>query len=437
MTWAVQFEDVSKRYVQSGAPDRSLREALTRLGQRAVGFHRDQAVRPPVAPALQHVSFDVKEGEAFALIGPNGAGKTTALKLIARIASPTRGRIRVRGRVGALIEVGGGIHPDLTGRENIWLYGRVMGVSRGEISRRFDDIVDFAGLAHVIDRPVKTYSTGMQLRLGFSVASHVNCEIFIVDEALAVGDAVFQARCVERMMGLVHSGTTLLFVSHQLTAVESVCGRGVFLLDGRVADIGNIKDVLRKYLDWTEERRLERYRGRELVRDSNAVVEIVGATCHSANGHEQYGFAHDEPVEIRVCLRTRVPIRNPQINVGITDGRPQLLVLCSTLHKGNPPDHVTGEWLVSCRIERLNLMPRLYHVWFDVYTEHGHVARLCEWQEVTRFRVIGTDVTPIEGKSAITLEALYGAVRTDYQWTYDVKKAALGADPSLPSGPAA
>ena len=426
MTWAVRFEDVSKRYVQSGAQDGSLREALARLGQRAMGLRRDQIIRAPHPPALRDVSFDVGAGEALALIGPNGAGKTTALKLIARISHPTGGRIRVRGRVGALIEVGGGIHPDLTGKENIWLYGRVMGVPRREIGRRFDDIVDFAGLARVIDRPVKTYSTGMQLRLGFSVASHVSCEIFIVDEALAVGDAVFQARCAERMMSLVHSGTTLLFVSHQLTAVESVCNRAVFLLDGRVADIGNVKDVLKKYLNWTEQRRLERSRGRLVPSDPSALLEITGASCHDASGCEREEFTADEPVEIRVRFRARMPIQGPHINIGITDGRPGLLILCSTLHQGGGPNCVDGEWTAACTIQKLNLMPRLYRVWCDVFTRHGHVGALCDWQEVTVFRIVGTDAEhSATGQSAVAIEALYGAVRTEYRWAYAVRNGTI------------
>src|SRR4051812_30799518 len=176
--------------------------------------------RPRGKLALEDVSFTVEEGESVALIGPNGAGKTTALKLLARISRPSAGRIRMRGRLAALIEVSSGLHPELTGRENIWLYGRILGMSRTEIHERFDAIVDFAELADVLDRPVKMYSSGMELRLGFAIASHLDPDIFIVDEALAVGDAGFQVKCVERMTALVREGRTLLFVSHNLQAVE-------------------------------------------------------------------------------------------------------------------------------------------------------------------------------------------------------------------------
>src|SRR5438552_504918 len=197
MTIAVSFEHVTKRYSRGGSRYASLRYDLAdgrrRLGQRLRGGRPE----PRGTLALEDVSFEVQEGESFALIGPNGAGKTTALKLISRISYPTAGRVRVRGRVGALIEVGSGVHPELTGRENIRLFGQILGMSRADIRRRFDEIVEFAELEDVLDTPVKMYSSGMQLRLGFAIAAHLDPDIFVVDEALAVGDAGFQAKFVE------------------------------------------------------------------------------------------------------------------------------------------------------------------------------------------------------------------------------------------------
>src|SRR5207302_8187511 len=166
---------------------------------------------------------------------------------------PTGGQVRVRGRVAALFEVGSGVHPELTARENRWLYGQILGMSRAEIRRRFEEIVEFAELSRVLDTPVKLYSSGMQMRLGFAIASHLEPDIFVVDEALAVGDAGFQAKCVGRMMRLVADGRTLLFVSHNLSAVEAICERGVFLIDGRTASAGPTRSVLRAYLEWIDE----------------------------------------------------------------------------------------------------------------------------------------------------------------------------------------
>ncbi len=419
MTWAVRFEEVGKRY-PGGAPRyASFREDLARLGRKAVAFRRPQTVEPPDIRALDAVSFEVQDGEAFALVGPNGAGKTTALKLLARISRPTWGRVRFRGRVGALIDVGSGIHPELTGRENVWLYGSIMGMSKAEIARRFDDIVDFAELAHVLDLPVKMYSSGMQLRLGFAVASHIDPDIFIVDEALAVGDASFQAKCVERMMHLISEGRTLLFVSHNLPAVEAICRRGLFLREGRVVAVGSIREVLRKYLDWTDKRTLTRWRERPKASNDSAMLEVLSASCHSVGGTEQYEFGSDDPVEIRIRFRAKRPLVRPNVNLGITDGRPGLLIHCSTLIRGNPPEYVVGEWTAVCRIARLNLMPRLYQVWCDVYTEHGHGV-FCEWQEVTAFRVEASSGVELDGKLALTVGALGGALKSDFNWTHTV-----------------
>lgn len=419
MTWAVRFEEVSKRYPGSGPRYASLREDLARLGRTGLAFRRRQTADPPGVRALDGVSFEVQDGEAFALIGPNGAGKTTALKLLARISRPTEGRVRFRGRVGALIDVGSGIHPELSGRENVWLYGSIMGMPKSEIARRFDDIVDFAELSHALDMPVKMYSSGMQLRLGFAVASHIDPDIFIVDEALAVGDASFQSKCVERMTHLISEGRTLFFVSHNLPAVEAICRRGLFLLGGRVVAVGSVREVLRKYLDWTDERTLTRWRSRPRESDDSAMLKILSASCHSVGGSEQYEFGSDDAIEIRIRFRAKRPLVRPNVNLGITDGRPGLLIHCSTLLRGNPPDQVVGEWTAVCRIARLNLMPRLYQIWCDVYTEHGHGV-FCEWQEVTAFRVAASGGIALNGKLALTVGALGGALKSEYTWTHDL-----------------
>ncbi|HEY9229824.1 MAG TPA: ABC transporter ATP-binding protein, partial [Gemmatimonadaceae bacterium] len=175
--------------------------------------------------ALQDVSFEVMRGEAFGIVGSNGAGKSTILKLLSGIMKPTRGTITVRGRLSALIEVGAGFHQDLTGRENIFLNGSILGMTKEEIRRKFDDIVEFAGLRDFIDTPVKRYSSGMYARLGFSVAAHVEPDLLIVDEVLSVGDYLFQQKCIDRMTGILKGGTTVLFVSHNLHAVTDLCQR--------------------------------------------------------------------------------------------------------------------------------------------------------------------------------------------------------------------
>ncbi|SRR5579871_57814 len=402
MSWAIRFEDVSKKYPGAGWGYPSLRGDLSRLG-RSVAARLTRRKRDPEDPfALRDVSFDVKEGEAFAIVGPNGAGKTTALKLLTRISFPTRGRIRVRGRIGALIEVGSGIHPELTGRENIWLYGRIMGMSRQEINRRFDEIVEFAELGDVLDRTVKRYSSGMQLRLGFSIASHLDPDIFVVDEALAVGDAGFQAKCVERMMRLVAEGRTLLFVSHNLTAVEAICRRGIFLLNGQIEHDGAIREVLQSYVDWIDARQQERWNSTGAPRGRGLAVERV--SFHDAAGAECAAFRTGDTIEIRIAVRPSRPIVQPAFAFGITDGRPGSLIICSMAVDGHVPPVIDRPTVVSCRIHNLPLLPRVYQTWCSVVGDHAY-GDLVDWQIVGTFRVM-------EGPGGADTPAPLSALRT-------------------------
>jgi lipopolysaccharide transport system ATP-binding protein len=203
--------------------------------------------------ALRDVSFEVKRGEAFGIIGHNGAGKSTILKILSRIMKPTKGSMLVNGRLSALLEVSAGFHHDLTGRENIFLNGTILGMNRREIESKLDQIIAFSGLEEFIDTPVKRYSSGMYARLGFSVAAHVDPEVLIVDEVLSVGDYMFQQRCMERMSSILKGGTTVLFVSHNLKAVSELCSRAMLLKKGEVAMIGGTDSVVRHYLKDAQE----------------------------------------------------------------------------------------------------------------------------------------------------------------------------------------
>lgn len=199
--------------------------------------------------ALKDISFEIKEGEVVGIIGRNGAGKSTLLKILSRITEPTEGRVRIKGRVASLLEVGTGFHPELTGRENIFLNGAILGMTRGEIKRKFDDIVAFAEIEKFLDTPVKRYSSGMYVRLAFAVAAYLEPEILVVDEVLAVGDVAFQKKCLGRMSAVAQSGRTVLFVSHNMNAVESLCTRALLLEKGRVRDQGgDVRSVITCYL---------------------------------------------------------------------------------------------------------------------------------------------------------------------------------------------
>jgi len=243
----LRVDHVSKRFVRGERHD-SLRDLVPAVVSKLTG-RRPNRDSGNEFWALRDVSFALSRGDAYGIIGSNGAGKSTILKLITGIMAPTAGKIDVKGRLSALIEVGAGFHPDLTGRENIFLNGAILGMKRSEIERKFDAIVAFSGLEDFIDTPVKRYSTGMYARLGFSVAAHVDPDILIVDEVLSVGDVVFQNRCLERMHSVLRSGATVLFVSHNLRAIAELCQKSILLEHGKVVAHGASQDVLTTYLE--------------------------------------------------------------------------------------------------------------------------------------------------------------------------------------------
>src|SRR6266511_2832557 len=248
MPTAIAAEGLSKRYRigELQASYGTLRESLVRVGRRMAGGphrHHHEEIW-----ALRDVSFEVPEGQVLGVIGHNGAGKSTLLKLLTRITTPTKGRAEIRGRVGSLLEVGTGFHPELTGRENVYLNGSVLGMKRREIAQKFPEIVEFAGVERFIDTPVKRYSSGMSVRLAFAVAAHLEPEILLVDEVLAVGDAEFQQRCLGRMEDFSGTGRTVLFVSHNMQTINQLCNRAIWIDGGTIVDEGEPSEVITHYL---------------------------------------------------------------------------------------------------------------------------------------------------------------------------------------------
>jgi len=247
----ISVQNLGKKY-HLGGPSRSttatLRDQLARLSLRGLLKYAERVEHRPTFWALKDVSFEVKQGELVGVIGGNGAGKSTLLKILSQITEPTRGSAEIRGRVGSLLEVGTGFHPDLTGRENIYLNGAILGMRRREIARKFDEIVEFAGVERFLDTAVKHYSSGMHTRLAFSVSAHLEPEILIVDEVLAVGDTNFQRKCLNKMESVSGTGRTVLFVSHSMATVQRLCPRAIMLHQGNVLADGPADEITRVYL---------------------------------------------------------------------------------------------------------------------------------------------------------------------------------------------
>lgn len=399
---ALQFENVSKVYKGS----RDYGQVRDDLGAALKLLRRGRAPRRAIR-ALDGVSFEIREGESTAIIGRNGHGKTTTLKLATRIAYPTSGRLRVRGRVGALIEVGTGMHPELTGRENVALYGRILGLTRRDVASRFDEIADFAGIGAAIDQPLKQYSSGMQLRLGFSVAAHLEPDVLLVDEAIAVGDAGFQQKCVERMKQLVREGRTLVFVSHDVAAVESLCTRALLLSHGRLVDDGPAHAVVGRYLEGFED---ERIQGRATSRAHLAGVpqlEIRSVSLADDAGNAVDEVSTGDPVVVRVEYEAHAPVSSPCFTVGLSDGRSDSLAIASMQVDGESPQLLHGRGVVECRFEHLPLRPRSYEVWCSVRHESDR-ATLVAWQPMLEFRVVGAVPAIARGPVLIPYEWRFG-----------------------------
>ena len=401
---AMEFVRVSKHF-------RGARRAYSMARDDLAALVTGRRDRSTDVRALDDVSFEVPEGEALGLIGANGAGKTTLLKLACRISYPTIGRIRVRGRVGALIEVGTGMHPELTGRENIGLYGRILGLSRNDVRQRFDRIVEFADIGPALDRPLKQFSSGMQLRLGFALAAHLEPDVLLVDEAIAVGDAGFQYRCVERISTLVREGRTLVFVSHNMSAVEALCTRCILVSNGRIARDGPARDVIKDYLHGVEEDLLAR--GPSQAPQFAEELQLLGVELLDQDGREVDGVPAGRPLTVRLSLRASQPLTRPNIEIGIADGRIGPLAMASTLVDGAAPDELRGECVVECTFHDLPLMPRVYELWAGITGAAG-VGHVLRWQRLRLFRVEGEVTEP--GLAAVSETLMKAPVQAPYSW---------------------
>jgi lipopolysaccharide transport system ATP-binding protein len=302
MAVAVDVQSIAKRYRlgEYQAAYGTLRESLSHVGR--VVARREARRHTEEIWALKDVTFQVNEGEVLGLVGRNGAGKSTMLKILTRITSPTKGYAEIRGRVGSLLEVGTGFHPELTGRENVFLNGSILGMKRREIERRYDAIVEFSGVERFMDTPVKRYSSGMYVRLAFSVAAHLEPEIMLVDEVLAVGDAEFQRRCLGRMEELGNAGRTVLFVSHALPSIAQLCDRAIQIDAGRVVQDGPPAEVIAKYLQETGSAGPVRQFSEDEA-PGDDLVRILGVRVHPHEGMPPGIHDVRRPTGIEITVR--------------------------------------------------------------------------------------------------------------------------------------
>jgi lipopolysaccharide transport system ATP-binding protein len=383
---AITIENLGKRYsigLRRSKNDglRHAIEAVMRAPLRSLGSRGQRKSRQAEFWALKDVSLQITQGEVVGIIGSNGAGKSTLLKILSRITVPTKGRICIEGRIASLLEVGTGFHPELTGRENIFLNGAILGMTRAEIIRKFDEIVAFSEIEEFLDTPVKRYSSGMYIRLAFAVAAHLEPEILIVDEVLAVGDATFQKKCLGKMGSFAQSGRTVLFVSHNMEAVRSLCQRAVWLKDGKVHRDGKADETVEEYFDSASNMRSFSCSNPEY---GLTIRKVVLKNCR---GQESTCFRPGDDLVVEISYDVLRRIERPIIALGVL-GINGVCFTSNMLLDGNRPDFLEGSGQVICTFRSIPLLPQNFVVKMIVRAANAKDV-IINYQEVASFSVAG------------------------------------------------
>jgi lipopolysaccharide transport system ATP-binding protein len=340
--------------------------------------------------ALQNINFEVKQGEVLGIIGKNGAGKSTLLKILSKVTSPTRGEIKVKGRIASLLEVGTGFHPELTGRENIFLNGAILGMSKSEIRSKFDEIVAFSGVEKYIDTPVKRYSSGMYVRLAFAVAAHLEPEILIVDEVLAVGDAEFQKKCLGKMKDVSNQGRTVLFVSHNMATINQLCENSILLNQGEIMSIGRTSDIVNQYFfqNISTKNHYENF-------NENKSCYIYEAFTFDEFNEKKSEFGSDESIFISVRARQNEYYKDLTMSIALIDKFGNRVF--TSLKVINQEFQKIGEYIVTLEIPMKTIAPNSYTFHFALYYPKGEVYDLIDFECPIKIIDQGTEFLLYEG----------------------------------------
>jgi lipopolysaccharide transport system ATP-binding protein len=384
--FVISIENLGKRYAigRERANGDGLRHAIEGAMRAPIAWFRSRwqkKLKEVDFWALKNFSAQIKPGEVVGIIGRNGAGKSTLLKLLSRITVPTEGRICIEGRIASLLEVGTGFHPELTGRENVFLNGAILGMTRAEIIRKFDEIVEFSEIAEFLDTPVKRYSSGMYVRLAFSVAAHLEPEILIVDEVLAVGDTSFQKKCLEKIRSFAASGRTVLYVSHNLDSMRSLCKRAIWIKDGRLQQDGPVDEVFESYLNSIA---IESTRS---CANHEYGLTIQKVELKNYEGERSDVFRPGENLIVDISYAAQKRIERPFIAVGVL-GINGSCFASNMLLDGQTPDYLEGEGRIRCTFKSIPLLPQDYTVKMSIRASTV-TDMIVPYKEVAYFKVQG------------------------------------------------
>jgi len=370
----IKVENLGKRYLIGH--DKKANGAFKYNSMRDSIYHSIrviyQKIRHPLSPnrenitleefwALQDINFEINQGDKVGIIGPNGAGKTTLLKLLSRITQPTTGSIKIKGRIASLLEVGTGFHQELSGRENIYLNGAILGMKRVEIKKKFDEIVAFAEVEKFLDTPVKRYSSGMYVRLAFAVAAHLEPEILIVDEVLAVGDAAFQKKSLGKMEDVSKEGRTVIFVSHNMAAIKKLCSKIIILEHGKLSYYNSVETGIKRYLQSNIKKSNIDIKSRK-DRKGNGTLRFIDLKYNDLEDKEVQSIQSGSFIRINLHIKTDRTLNNVIFRISFADAEGYIKFVCNNFHSGEPLDNVTNSTIISCVIEKLPLNHGLYYL---------------------------------------------------------------------------